>query len=469
MKRITVLAAFILTVALHVSGVAGVGGEMEKIYRSFGGGANVTKGGAYHSQSGGYYSGGSIYARVPNRTLTPFNFQPPKMNLGCSIDIFSGAFSYIKFDEIVNHMRNVMGGVAGYSFNLALQEYVPTIYNTMNKLNDIAREINNLNMATCPTAAAMVGSIVGQTETSSKILCNDIGRADNQFADYAQGVQKCTDITERNNTNKKKSKDYEDQLGDEFNIAWKAIKKGAGLASGGNEDKSVAELLISISGTIIAKKNGSGKDSKLLVLPYASLTKDDALIDMLLHGENKGDSKATIYKCNDDECLNMSQQAFTINKKDALIPKIEKMLRSIAMKSRDHGPALTKEEQSLVDLTQIPIVRIIRVQNASMLGNAVMNINEYVEPIAYDYVLGYLERQLDYVEVNLKNLEKVQMSSKSIENFKGDIAEVRKIISTKKYGAYQRMLATISVIEKSKLMEKKVEGMFYNYNQVRES
>jgi len=407
MKRITVLAAFILTVALHVSGVAGVGGEMEKIYRSFGGGANVTKGGAYHSQSGGYYSGGSIYTRVPNRTLTPFNFQPPKMNLGCSIDIFSGAFSYIKFDEIVNHMRNVMGGVAGCSFNLALQEYVPTIYNTMNKLNDIAREINNLNMATCPTAAAMVGSIVGQTETSSKILCNDIGRAENKFADYAQGVQKCTDIAERNNTNKKKSKDYEDQLGDEFNIAWKAIKKGAGLASGGSEDKSVAELLISISGTIIAKKNGSGKDSKLLVLPYASLTKDDALIDMLLHGENKGDSKATIYKCNDDECLDMSQQAFIINKKDALIPKIEKMLRSIAMKSRDHGPALTKEEQSLVDLTQIPIVRIIRVQNASMLGNAVMNINEYVEPIAYDYVLGYLERQLDYVEVNLKNLEKV--------------------------------------------------------------
>ena len=61
------------------------------------------------------------------------------------------------------------------------------------------------------------------------------------------------------------------------------------------------------------------------------------------------------------------------------------------------------------------------------------------------------------------------MSSKSIENFKGDIVEVRKIISTKKYGAYQRTLATISVIEKSKLMEKKVEGMFYNYNQVRES
>ena len=79
MKRITVLAAFILTVALHVSAIAGVGGEMEKIYRSFGGGANVSKGGAYHSQSGGYYSGGSIYARVPNRTLTPFNFQPPKM------------------------------------------------------------------------------------------------------------------------------------------------------------------------------------------------------------------------------------------------------------------------------------------------------------------------------------------------------------------------------------------------------
>ena len=381
----------------------------------------------------------------------------------------AGSFSYIKFDEIVNHMKNVMGGVAGYAFNLALQEYVPTIYNTMNKLNDIAREINSLNIGGCSTSAAMVGSIVGQTETSSKILCNELGRGNNKFTDYAQGVQKCNDTQERNNTNKKKGKDYEDQLGDEFNIAWKALKKGSGLGGGGSEDKSVAELLMSISGTIIAKQNGSGKDAKLLVLPYASLTKDDALIDMLLHGENKGDNKATIYKCNDDECLNMSQQAFTIKKKDALVPKIEAMLRSIATKARDHGPVLTSQEKSLTELTQIPIVRIIRVQNASTLGNSVMNINEYVEPIAYDYVLGYLERQLDYVEVNLKNLEKVQMSSKSIENFKNDIAEVRKIISTKKYGAYQRMLATISVIEKSKLMEKKVEGMFYNYNKVNQS
>jgi conjugative transfer pilus assembly protein TraH len=469
MKRIRVFAAFMFTITLHVNAIAGVGGEMEKIYKSFGGGANVSKGGAYHSQSSGYYSGGSIYARVPNRTLTPFNFQPPKMNLGCSIDIFAGSFSYIKFDEIVNHMRNVMGGVAAYAFNLALQTYIPTIYNTMNKVSDTAREMNNLNMATCPTAAAMVGSIVGQTETSSKILCNELGRGNNKFTDYAQGVQKCNDIGERNNTNKEKSKDYEDQLGDEFNIAWKAIKKGSGLDSDGSEEKSVAELLISISGTIISKQDGSGKDAKILVLPYASLAKDDALIDMLMHGENKGDSEAKVYKCDNDECLNMSQQAFTINKKDALVPKIEEMLRSIAAKARDHGSELTSQEKSLVELTQIPILRIIRVQNASTLGNSVMNINEYVEPIAYDYVLGYLERQLDYVEVNLKNLEKVQMSSKSIENFKNDIAEVRKIISTKKYGAYQRMLATISVIEKSKLMEKKVEGMFYNYNKVNQS
>jgi conjugative transfer pilus assembly protein TraH len=467
-KMKTLISILIVVIAINITAKAGVGGEMEKLYKSFGGGANVNKGGAYHTQSGGYYTGGSFYARVPNRTLNPFNLQPPRINSGCGIDMFAGSFSHIKFDELVKHMRNVMGAGAGYAFNLALQEYVPTIYNTMNKLSDIAREINNISLSTCDDAAIALGSVVGQTEASSKVLCSAIGRSNNKYSDHAQAKQKCGGEGENSSINKQKTKEYEDQLGDEFNIAWKAIKKGDGLGSGSNSDnKGVAELLMSISGTIIAKQEGSGKNAKLVVIPYASLTKDDSLIDMLLYGENKGSGKATIYKCSDDECLNMKEEAFTINKTEALVPKIEKMLRSMSDKARNHTGALTAAEKSLVELTQIPIIAIIAVQNGYMVGNAVMNVNEFVDSIAYDYVLGYLERQLDYVEVNLKNLEKVQMSGKAIESFKKDIAEVRRVISTKKFGAYQRMHATISVIEKSKLMETKVESMFYNYNEVK--
>ena len=464
----TLIFSLIAVIAINITVKAGVGGEMERLYKSFGGGANVTKGGAYHTQSGGYYSGGSFYARVPNRTLQPFNFQPPSISAGCGIDMFAGSFSHIKFEELVKHMRNVMGAGAGYAFNLALQEYVPTIYNTMNKLSDIAREINNLSIDGCGAGAALVGSVWGQTDESSKILCNAMGRSNKKYMDYAQAKQKCSAEHENSDVNKNKTKEYEDQLGDEFNIAWKAIKKGDGLGGGSNSDnKGVAELLMSISGTIIAKQDGSGKDAKLSVMPYASLTKDDSIIDMLLYGNNKGSGKATIYRCSDDECLNMKEEAFTIKKTEALVPKIERMLRSMSDKARNHTGRLSAAEQSLVELTQIPILAIIAVQNGYMVGNAVMNVNEFVDSIAYDYVLGYLERQLDYVEVNLKNLEKVQMSGKAIESFKKDIAEVRRVISTKKFGAYQRMHATISVIEKSKLMETKVESMFYNYNEVK--
>ena len=338
----------------------------------------------------------------------------------------------------------------------------------MNKLSDIAREINNLSIDGCGAGAALVGSVWGQTDESSKILCNAMGRSNKKYMDYAQAKQKCSAEHENSDVNKNKTKEYEDQLGDEFNIAWKAIKKGDGLGGGSNSDnKGVAELLMSISGTIIAKQDGSGKDAKLSVMPYASLTKDDSIIDMLLYGDNKGSGKATIYRCSDDECLNMKEEAFTIKKTEALVPKIERMLRSMSDKARNHTGRLSAAEQSLVELTQIPILAIIAVQNGYMVGNAVMNVNEFVDSIAYDYVLGYLERQLDYVEVNLKNLEKVQMSGKAIESFKKDIAEVRRVISTKKFGAYQRMHATISVIEKSKLMETKVESMFNNYNEVK--
>ena len=55
----TLIFTLIAVIAINITAKAGVGGEMEKLYRSFGGGANVTKGGAYHTQSGGYYSGSS--------------------------------------------------------------------------------------------------------------------------------------------------------------------------------------------------------------------------------------------------------------------------------------------------------------------------------------------------------------------------------------------------------------------------
>ena len=446
---------------------AGVGRDMESLFNTLGGGANVTEASAYNSQSGGYYTGGGIYARVPSSTIQFANFQPPSYKAGCGgIDIFLGSMSYINADSLIKAMRQVMSNTVGYSFNLALQTYVPQVYNTMQKLNDIAREINNLNMNSCETAAQITGGMWSQSDIASKQLCQSMGTSNGTFGDWARARQDCGVGGKRDETNKEKKDSHKHQLGDEFNIAWEAIKDQNIFSS----DKPLAEFFMSVSGTIVGKKKKSSGDEVVVTTHYSSLINNEALLDTFLFGESKTPVVATVYSCidNHDKCLEVKEVALAkLSEAQALVPQIEEMLRSMANKMKNHSGELTSKEKSLVELTQIPILKIIAVQNAFMVGNSVINIHEYAEPIAYDYLLGYLEKILDFVSINLKQLEKVQMDDTHIKDFKRDIADIRKMITDKRFGSYQRMLTAISVIEKTNMIEKKMQSMFINYNELK--
>lgn len=65
---------------------------------------------------------------------------------------------------------------------------------------------------------------------------------------------------------KKESKEFEDMLGDEFNLVWKALSKGVG---GDNDFKA---LMMSVSGTIISKKGD--EDFILFINPHCCKIKN---------------------------------------------------------------------------------------------------------------------------------------------------------------------------------------------------
>ena len=472
-----VLCAILITtfIVTKRDASAGVGKDMENLFSAMGGGANVTSAGSYKTQSGGYYTGGSIYARVPTKSYQLFNFQPPSIKAGCGgIDAHLGSFSHIGKD-LIKALRTVPSNAAGYAFNLALQTYVPQVYNTMQKLNDIAREINSLNINSCETASALVAGAWPKSDRVDQQICQSMGTNTSAFKDWAEARHECGNADKRKEINSKKDDKYKDQLGDEFNIAWAAIKKQFATLEG--ENKTAAEFFMSISGTIIRYKEGSGDSAELKTVEKATLVKEAEVLDTLMFGESKSGEKAKLYSCdktddnkdNTEKCLKVGTTAMTFDKSKALVPQIEEMLRGIATKMRDHGGDLTDKEKNLINNTQIPILKIVAVQNAFMVGNSVINIHEYAEPIAYDYILGYLESVLDFVAVNIDELAKVQMDGIYIENFKRNISDTRKLITDKRFGAYQRMLTAISVIEKTNMVEKKLQHMFTSYNEVKGS
>ncbi len=461
-----VLSAMILLSA--VESKAGMDAELESFFNSMGYNSNVTGGGAYEDQSGGYYTGGRVYARAPSKTIDLANIQVPSFSAGCGgIDLFLGGMSFISSKELISALRKIATNAVGYSVNLALQTQTPQVYNTIQKMNDIAREINNMNISSCETAASIVGGVWPRSDASSRYLCNAMGNKNSVFNDWAASRQGCGVEGKRDSVNKgNKTGEFEDLLGDEFNLVWKAIRKNTFLSS----DKELAEVFMSISGTIIAKKVGDGKEAKPKKPHYPSLANDQDLINALLYGTSESGNQAKIYKCdggNEDKCLNPTLQALSVAKDKALVNKVDDLLRKIAEKARSYGEP-DEKEKGLVNSTKIPIQKIIIVENAFKSGSSIINVTEFSEGIAYDLVLQFMEQVLDVVNQSLTELEEAQIDGKMITEFKQNLRDVRKLIIERRNGIYQQMLTTLSIIQKTKLAESQLHHMFSSYNNLEE-
>ena len=70
-------------------------------------------------------------------------------------------------------------------------------------------------------------------------------------SDWAQSHQKCGSELQRTTSNNRQNEkpEFKDILGDEFNIAWKAIQKNGFLS----RDNQLAEFFMTVSGTIISQ------------------------------------------------------------------------------------------------------------------------------------------------------------------------------------------------------------------------
>jgi conjugative transfer pilus assembly protein TraH len=452
-------------ISLSFTALAGMENELESFFNNFGFKTNTTGAGVYEDQSGGYYTGGRLYARAPVKNIEFMNIQAPSFKAGCGgIDLFMGGMSHINAQSFVNALKHVASGASGYGLSLALQTMTPQVYNTMQKMNDIAREINNMNITSCEAAANVVGGVWPRSDASSRYLCNVMGTKNSAFSDWAASRQGCGIDGQRDNVLKNKDGEFKDLLGDEFNLVWKAIRKNGFLSN----DNELAEVFMSISGSIVSKKSGSGHDARLQQVHLASLANDQDLIDVLLYGDSRSGNNAKIYNCDnydENKCLNPSKKNISVGKSKALVNRVEELLRSMAEKARTYDDkGLSAQEKGLIESTRIPILKIITVQNAFRAGSSIINVTEFSEGIAYDMVLQFMEQVLDLVNQSLRELEKVQVDGKMITEFKQDIREARHQVLERRNGIYQQMHTALSVIQKSKLAESQLQHMFSSYN-----
>jgi conjugative transfer pilus assembly protein TraH len=449
-----ILCLFVSISPLHARGMQA---NLEKAFSVLGMADNITKGGAYQDQSGGFYTGGSVFARSKTNNAEIFSLQMPHYRAGCGgIDLFMGGISFINAREFTQLLRNIGSNASGYAFNLALATVTPQIKSVLDDLSARVHNMTSQNINSCETAATLVGAVWPQSDKSSEHLCNAIGNSYGHVSDWVQSRQKCGAKGERDaiNDQKNSTPGFQDMLGDEFNIAWKAIKKNAFLSA----DHDLAEFFMTISGTIVSQRIQQRGGAHIHIRYYPSHSSNSDLVTALIEGKKP----AQIYRCDNhepDKCLNPQLgRPFTLGEK-ALAPKVRGLLNSIKERLWVDREELSAEEQAFVNSTMIPILKIMAVEMAFKQGSPI-TISSYQDAIAHDILLQYLDEVMELVWVSVSQLKHIQINGDIMEKFRDGIAEARKTLFAERTKMFEQISLTLETIERTHQIELKLQNMF---------
>ncbi len=430
---------------------ADVGSDLNSFFNQLGFDNNVTTPRAFTGQEAGYYTGGSLFARAPVRNVQIAQIDVPSYRSGCGgIDLFMGGFSFINGDQIIQLLKNVMNNAQGYAFTLALEAATPQLANVMKFLQKAASEINAMNINSCETAAGLVGSVWPKTQEAQRRVCSDIAltQMHNVFSDYAAAKQGCGNEGKLTEVLNKGTDAYKNVVFKEGNLAWKAIQQNEFLKA----DQTLAELFMSLSGTIIVRQKGSGDEAEHTFSNLPSLATNTKLLGALLNG-----GTATIYKCDESEkCLAPTTTAITIDLKHALRHRVSTELQKMAEKFYQDA-RLQNTEIGLMESTTLPIQKMLNVQMAFYKDKDILDISSYSDIIAVDILFQYLNENLNTVRASTINL---QYPEDIMNKFIEDIDAARKALRSIQKSVYAELTTTNSIIKQTRMIEDMLSSSF---------
>lgn len=454
---------------------AGIERDLNSLFKEMGGVSNVSGGGYYQSQQAGYLDGGSLFARLPARHSTIASYQMPNLEFSCSgINAFMGSWSHINSRELIATLRQIGSSALVFGFQIALQTVSPQIKQTIDAINKVMQEVNNMSINNCTAGAALTGAVWPQSEASSQVLCEYIAVSSGKVADYAAAKQYCGAEGNALKTNANRPKQLQDQLGDEYNLAWKAFEKNEMFDFSGNvfnfasEDQDLSELFMSISGTIVSRIENGRREIK----HFESLLENDHLLDSFIRGskdanaerKSEGTEKhggnAYVYTCPDSKnCLKPVKKSVAIATDKAVLPRVEKLIMGMRYKVRNGGK-ISDPEKYFVNATNIPILKILALETAYMEGKEGVSLDEFSYQISYDIVLNYLQNVLTTLSAGLTNMAGVQVDETVIQKFIQDVRRVRDLIHRKRHTLLNQVNANLVIRSRINLIEKQMFGIF---------
>lgn len=272
----------ILMIVLLLQATTSYGWDVQDVFEGMS--VNVTKPGAYQTQAAGYYAAGGLSMRTGKTAFNPISITPPSLNMSCSgIDSYLGSFSIISGDELVQLMKNIGTQAKAYAFSLGLKTFAPQIENALKDLRNLAMEMNQFAKSDCEMTKAIFASILPKDSAMRESVCKDL-QSSSGFDYFAAGKKCRSDLEQKQALASIQNQDPELMLTN-YNIFTKAAEK-AGIP------ENMRSAIMSMTGTIIVRDNN--------VYFLASLAQDEK--SWITH--LKGGESASIYTCDNSNCLN---------------------------------------------------------------------------------------------------------------------------------------------------------------------
>lgn len=424
---------------------AGIGKDLDSFFNSWG--TVTTAPGVYHDQSGGYYNGGGISIRNRAKNTQIATMQLPDFKAGCGgIDMFTGGFSYISSAELVNALKSIGSSAISYGFMLAMKTFAPSVQAVMTELQDIASKINQANINSCETAATLLGGVWPKSDLTSRHICTSIGSSSGIFKDWAAARQGCGAGSDRSGVMARRGtvEGYKNILTDEFNIAWEVLKKNHYIMS----DKELAELCMTISGTIVVYKEGGNRK----VITFPSKADNNDLIKALFDGGN-----LTTYGCDEvGKCLRVRVKNYSISS-SGFASRVRKTLSEITRKAISDEP-LNHKEIAFIGEVRLPIYKMINVLSA--FKRQEFDLRDFTDIICIDLIHQYITEIIDVMLEETANLKNAQVSDEEINRFIRQLHEAKTGINRRRKTAFEQVNQALLIIETAKSYEKKLENAF---------
>jgi conjugative transfer pilus assembly protein TraH len=427
---------------------ADVAGAMNSFFQDAGGAANVTGPSAYQGQTAGYYSMGNVWTRFPQKSVQPFNLQMPKVSAGCGgIDLFTGSFSFINGAEMVAMLKATANNALGFAFQLAIDSVSPEIGKVMDGMANKAQQMNQMNISSCEAAQIVerAPAIFGQTEPTRP--CAAVGNSQGKFSDWAKSRQGCgaggeQDSTLEGNTDPAMA----DKIpGAPRNYTWDAIRKSNKFAG---TDKEFSEFLMTLVGTIVI--NPKAAEGRIVGFVGPA---EDAIVTALLDGAGTG-TPVKILRCDDEEqCLNMTEQ--TLRPGPGLRKKIKDLIDNINLKIRSDSP-LNTEEQQLLNMTTLPLYKMLAVQAMAHQNFADGETSALAEIVAVNLLSSMIENMLDRVSQSTVQVQPADAEMGKM--WRDQLAEARQRYSQRDFKLKETLNQTIALINKSVMLESTLQN-----------